>query len=98
MPQRNVEKRNGSVKTSIDRCLTDIAKWYIKHSREITIPELKPILKKHYDSKAEVEEFLNFLGTVPGKRRFRAILRQELQKNPILESVGAGLEIGRAHV
>jgi len=64
------------MKTDVDTCLKEIADWYVQHRREITLPELNPILQKHCESEAEVKNFTRFLATQPGELRFKAILRE----------------------
>ncbi|GAI64779.1 unnamed protein product [marine sediment metagenome] len=68
------------MKTDVDTCLKDIADWYIKNRREITPPELRPILEKHCESEAEVEKFLKFLETEPGQLRFKTLLRERKEE------------------
>ena len=62
--------------TDVDTCLKDIADWYVRNRREITPPELQPILLKHCESEAEAEKFQKFLETEPGQLRFKALLRE----------------------
>lgn len=64
------------VKTDVDTCLKEIADWYVEHRREITLPELNPILEKHCESEAEIKKFTQFLATEPGQLRFKTLLRE----------------------
>lgn len=64
------------MKTDVDTCLKDIADWYVRNRREITPPELQPILLRHCESEEEAEKFLNFLETERGQMRFRTLLKE----------------------
>lgn len=68
--------------TDVDTCLKDIADWYVRNRREITPPELQPILLKHCGSEAEAEKFTEFLETEPGQLRFKTLLRERKEATP----------------
>ena len=70
------------MKTDVDTCLKDIADWFVKNRRSITTAEIRVILRKHCESDAEVEKFLQFLETEPGQTRFRTLLRERKGPKP----------------
>lgn len=71
--------------TDIDTCLRDLADFYVQKRREMTPPELHPILLKHCGSEAEVKKFASFLETEPGQLRFKTLLKDR-ERLPELET------------
>lgn len=62
------------MRTDVDSALKEIADFFIKNRREITMTEMRPILEKHCESEAELAKFMLFLGTESGQLRFKTLL------------------------
>ena len=59
------------MRTDVETCLKEIARWFYNHKSSITSDELHAILVRNCSNEAEVSRFTTFLGTAVGKLQFR---------------------------
>jgi hypothetical protein len=67
------------MKTNIESCLSDIADWYIKSSKQFIPAELNAIIRKYFKSLADEQYVLTYLGTRQGKTHFKRVMLERLK-------------------
>ena len=61
----------------------EVAEWYVKHRRPMTVKELRPIAAKHFKTEEELTQFYEYLASPEGQREFRRELRATMRRHGI---------------
>lgn len=67
------------MRTDIETCLSEIADWYIRSSKQFDPAELDAIIKKYFKSLADEQYVLTYLGTRQGKTHFKRVMLERLK-------------------
>ena len=62
----------------------EMAGWYVKHRRPMTVKELRPIATRHFATEEELREFYEYLKSPQGQKEFRRELRDAMRRHGIL--------------
>lgn len=58
-----------------EKAMTELAEWYVKHRRKLTLRDMRPIAKKYFPTQEKADEFYNYLASPEGGPEFGKILR-----------------------
>jgi len=72
------ERDSQSLDDKREACMREIAGWYGKHRKEMTIRSLHPIIRRYFTTEQEVKEFVDFLKSPEGREAMRKELRLEV--------------------
>ena len=61
----------------------EMAEWYCKHRRPLTVKDLRPIATKYFPTEKEFIEFLEYLKSPEGQNEFRRELRDAMRRHGI---------------
>lgn len=80
------------MKSDVDNCLKEIARYFIRHKKALTEPKLKKIMVKHCENEQEIIKFYKFLETILGQLRFKTLLHteQEILRKERIQNVFKG--------
>jgi len=63
-----------------ERCIQELAQWFVKHRRHMTMKEMRPIVAKHFPQEAEATRFCRYLTSKRGQAAFRERLKEEKER------------------
>jgi hypothetical protein len=61
----------------------EMAEWYVKHQRPMTVKELRPIATKYFKTEGELTQFYEYLASPEGQKEFRRELRAAMRGHGI---------------
>ena len=61
----------------------EMAEWYCKHQRPMTVKELRPIATKYFGTDDQLIEFYEYLASPQGQKEFRRELRDAMRRHGI---------------
>jgi hypothetical protein len=64
---------------NIEACLSEIADWYIRNSKQFDPAEMNAIIKKYCKLPADEQYVLTYLGTRQGKIHFKGVMLERLK-------------------
>lgn len=57
-----------------EKAMNEIAQWFVKHRRDMTLKDMRPIARKHFPTNEEADAFYNYLAGEGGEE-FSKLLR-----------------------